>query len=163
MPDSRSVSLLRLASRFAFWLLIGYLAMLVPLLLAVLADALNAPESVGGGFSLIFTAGIVVLPLILAFRFGRRVRHEHGLPAGQAAKVSAGGMGLLILILELKTLLDIRAGRDNLDIERLPHAVALVVAAWALTAAVGGLGAWVQERAEAKPEAAIPRRTAPPE
>jgi len=162
MPDTRPVSLLRLASRFAFWLLIGYLAMIVPLLLALLADALNAPESVAGGFSLVFTAGIVVLPFILAFRFGRRVRHEHGLPAGQAAKACAGGMGLLILILELKTLWDIRAGRDNLDIERLPHAVVLIVAAWAVTAALSALGAWVQGRAEARPQAANPRRTAPP-
>jgi hypothetical protein len=127
----------------AAWMFAGYVAAAVAVggVVMLTGSVLHAIDLVTAGPGGILLAAMLLLPLLIfAFISGQQMCRHHGLSVDQAALAILLGMAAITVVFGVSDRPDV-LGTKTAEPERLPHHIALVAIVWALTVAVGVLGA----------------------
>lgn len=127
----------------AAWLFAGYVAAAVAVggVVMLTGSVLRAVDLVTSDPRGILLTGMLLIPLLIfAFISGHQMRRHHGLTVRQTALAMLLGMAVITAMFGLWDRADL-FGQNAPDPERIPHYIIMLAVVWALTVAVGTLGA----------------------
>lgn len=149
MPDCTPIALWKHSIRMFLWLLVAWAvvsaaAFLVSSALSVLAG----PQAHPLWLIVPFFFAMALLPLTVAFHFGRDLRTGDRLGPADAAMAGLGGAGLVVLALLLLHAYLLWSGVDNPDLDGFVSGAIGLLAFIPVMAGVTALGAWWAGRRE---------------
>jgi len=149
MPDRAPIALWQHSIRMFLWLLVAWAvvsaaAFLVNSALSVLAG----PEVHPLWLIIPFLFAMALLPLAVAFHFGRDLRTGDHLDPADAAMAGLGGAGLVVLASLLAHIYLLWSGVDNPDLDGFVAGSIGLLAFMPIMAGVTALGAWWAGRRE---------------